>query len=62
LAPIEPPHPKRILQTIDAVIRDLQTLRAADPENATLSETENIASALRMSLSTYADSYVPKNA
>jgi hypothetical protein len=59
--PIEPPHPKRTLQTLDDVLNDLRTFREADPQNDTLMDAENTAIALQKLLSTYSDSYASKS-
>jgi hypothetical protein len=58
--PIEPPHPRRTLQALDDILNDLRTFREADPENDTLRDAENTASALQKLLSIYSDSYVSK--
>ena len=58
--PFEPPHPKRTLQALDAVLNDLRTFREADPQNDTLRDGENTAIALQKLLSAYSDAYVSK--
>jgi hypothetical protein len=58
--PIEPPHPRRTLQALDDILNDLRTFREADPENDTLRDAENTASALQKLLSIYSDSFVSK--
>ncbi len=55
--PIEPPHPGRTLEVLDAVLNDLRTFREADPENETLRDAENTAIALQKLLSAFSDAY-----
>ena len=62
MAPIQPPHPKRTLQTIDVILTDLQTFIKEDPESSVLREAESTAVALQKLLSTYSDSCALKDA